>query len=338
MQTRKIYFTKLNTAELLTVETPPLTPGKVLVKTGVSTISSGTERALITGDLNVNSLKPPAAEPGFPRHSGYSSSGVVLEVGEGVEGVQPGDRVAMAWSYHTEYQVIAARNVVPLGDCSFKEGALWNIGTFPLAAIRKCRLEMGESAVVMGMGILGQMAVVLLRLAGAVPVIAVDPIPEKRDKALSLGADFALDPNEPDFAQRVKELTGGGAKVAIEVTGFGKALDQVLDAMAWHGRVALLGCTRNSDFSIDYYRKVHGPGISLIGAHTQARPGTDSSPGYWTTRDDMLTLRALAERGRVSLADLVEETWSPQEAPRVYTRLATEKAFPLVQFDWRKLL
>ena len=160
---------------------------------------------------------------------------------------------------------------------------------------------------------------------------------EKRKQALELGADYALDPNAADFVETVKELTGGGCKVAIEVTGIGKALDQVLDVMARFGRVALLGCTRHSDFTIDYYHKVHGPGIMMYGAHTNARPQIESAPGMWTTRDDVLAEMRLCRLGRLALAQYVEETHSPAEAPEIYKRLATEKAFPLVQFDWRKL-
>ena len=84
---------------------------------------------------------------------------------------------------------------------------------------------------------------------------------------------------ETDFSKKAKELTGGGAKVGIEVTGIGAGLDGILDCMARFGRVALLGCTRNKEFTIDYYRKVHGPGITLIGAHTNARPSCESSNG-----------------------------------------------------------
>ena len=103
------------------------------------------------------------------------------------------------------------------------------------------------------------------------------------------------------------------------------------------GRVALLGCTRNSDFTVDYYRKVHGPGITLIGAHTQARPPMDSAPGWWTEADDRKALMNLYRHGRLKLSSLVEEIHSPKECFEVYSRLATEKCFPLVQFDWRKM-
>lgn len=332
-----IIFTEPNKAALLDLSIPEPGPGRVLVKTAVTTISSGTERANLVGELNISGAKV-LTEVVFPRRSGYSSAGVVEKVGEGVSGLVPGDRVAMFWTTHQLYNCIPQEQVYKLEEgISFQEAALWHIATFPLAAIRKCRLEVGESAIVMGQGVLGMMAVKLLRIAGAAPIIAVDPVAEKRKQALKLGADYALDPFEPDFAKTVRNLTNGGVKVAIEVTGVGKGLDGVLDCMAQFGRVALLGCTRHSDFTIDYYHKVHSPGITLIGAHTLARPDQDSHPGWWTTRDDALAIQKMVKLGRLEFSSMVAEFHSPKEAPEVYTRLATEKSFPLVQFNWEVL-
>lgn len=338
MVTTRILFTQPCVAKLVEEELTAPAAGQAQVKIEVSTISSGTERANLIGDVNINSTKPAAAEAKFPRSGGYSSAGTVVAVGEGVTDLQPGDRVAVFWSKHGTYMNVPTKDLLKLpDDVPFEEAALWNIATFPMAAIRKCRLEMGESAIVMGQGVLGQMAVMELRAAGAVPIIAVDPAEHKRRQALEIGADYALDPFAPDFAQQVKDLTGGGAHVGIEVTGVGAGLNGILDCMRKFGRVALLGCTRNSDFSIDYYRKVHGPGITLIGAHTQCRPPVDSAPGWWTEADDRKTLMNLYRFGRIKLSALVDETHSPSEAPEVYARLATERTFPLVQFDWRKL-
>jgi len=75
----------------------------------------------------------------------------------------------------------------------------------------------------------------------------------------------------------------------------------------------------------------------MIGAHTRARPDYESSPGWWTERDDVMAIKRLHQMGRIRFAELVEEVHSPEEAPEVYARLATEKAFPLVQFDWSRL-
>ena len=338
MERKRILFTEPNVAQLCTVDCPQPKANQVLVKMAVSTISSGTERANLVGDLNVNSTKPAPAAAKWPRSGGYSSAGTIVALGEGVTGFAVGDRVAMFWSTHATYLSIGVEDILKLpDDVPFEEAALWNIATFPMAAIRKCRLEMGESAIVMGQGVLGKMAIMELRAAGAVPIIAVDPVPHKREEALSIGADYALDPLAPDFAKTVKELTRGGAHVGIEVTGIGAGLDGILDCMRPAGRVALLGCTRSSDFSIDYYRKVHGPGITLVGAHTQCRPPHDSAPGWWTEQDDRQCLLDFYRYGRLKLGSLIEETHKPQEAPQVYTRLATDKFFPIVQFDWRDM-
>lgn len=338
MKQKAIIFTDVRRAELVEEEVEQPGHGQVLVKLAVSTISSGTERANLVGEVNVSIDRKASSNVTFPRRSGYSSAGTVVEVGEGVTGLAVGDRVAMSWTVHAQYVCKDASEVYKLDEqTSFSEAALWHIATFPMAAIRKCRLEIGESAMVMGMGVLGLMAVKLLKVAGAAPVIAVDPVAEKRKKALAVGADFALDPTSSDFEVQARTAAGGGVNVAIEVTGNGKALDQALDCMAKFGRVALLGCTRHSDFTIDYYKKVHGPGITLIGAHTMARPQTESARGLWTTHDDVLAVQKLVRLGRLEFASLVEETHSPIEAAEVYTRLAEEKAFPVVQFDWEGL-
>ena len=212
------------------------------------------------------------------------------------------------------------------------------IATFPMAAIRKTRLEMGESAMVMGLGILGMITVKLLRLAGAVPIVAVDPNPHRRKIALQNGADYAFDPFGADFAQQVKAVTGGGVNVAIEVTGVGAGFNEALDCMARFGRVAILGCTRNSDFTVDYYKKIHGPGITVIGAHTIARPSVESHPGYFTHRDDIAAVLRLVAGGRLVLEDIVAETHAPTVCEEVYRRLVFERDFPIaVQFDWRSI-
>ena len=336
MVNKNIVFVSPGEARIVEKAMPALTERQVLVKLVRSSISSGTERANLVGDPNV-SPKVGAVVP-FPRQSGYSSAGVVVAVGDAVTSIKIGDRVACSWSKHAQYCALDESKVYPLPDeVSFSEGALIHIATFPLAAIRKCRLEIGESAIVMGLGVLGLVAVTLLRAAGAVPIIAVDPVKEKREEALRLGADYALDPFAEGFADRVKEITGGGVRVAIEVTGKGQGLDMVLDCMARYGRVALLGCTRSSDFSIDYYRKVHGPGITLIGAHTMARPKHESFDGWWCERDDAMAVLQMLRLGRIDLARLIAEVHSPIEAPEVYTRLAQNASFPLVQFEWSAL-
>lgn len=337
MMNKQIVFTDVNEAKLLDVEY--VTPGAkdVVVKTAFSTISSGTERAKISGDPNVNASTDQSDVSPFPRTSGYNSAGIVVEVGCDVTSVKPGDRVVVFWGHHKVYNTVPEENVVRIEDdrISLQEAAISFIATFSMAGMRKTRLEIGESVLIMGQGLLGQLAVQLTKAAGAVPVIAVDPVPERRETALKLGADYALDPTEADFADRVKELTGGGANVAIEVTGLGIGLNQALDCMAKFGRVSLLGCTRNPNFTVDYYRKIHFPGITLVGAHTKARPEYESHPGFFTHSDDIKAILRLCAAGRIDLRGMIAETHAPEDCQAVYTRLVNDRAFPtVVQFDW----
>ena len=337
METKQIIFTKINTAELCDVPVYEPGDGQVLVKMAYTAISRGTERANITGDPNISIFDGGAATVHFPRALGYSGSGIVEKTGAGVRGVKVGDRVAVLNSQHRGYCTVHGNQVIPIryDDVSLEEAAFAYICTFPLAAVRKTRVELGEAAIVMGQGILGAMAVQFLHAAGAYPVIAADPVPSRRDFALTIGADLALDPTDADFAAQVKESTQGGCNAAIEVSGQGKALDTVLDCMAKYGRVALLGCTRDPNFTIDYYRKIHGPGITLIGAHTLARPDTESHPGWWTHRDDIRATLALQHGGRIHIDRILSEIHDPTEAQSVYNRVIGERDFPQgVLFRW----
>ncbi len=338
MKTKQIVFTKPYTAELLDTEYLPPRENEVTVRLEYSAISAGTEKANYIGQRNGIGIAEDA-EAIFPRYVGYSSAGIVTDVGYGVRDIVPGARVAVYWGLHRKNITLNRKNIVSLpSEVSTKEASMAHISTFPLGAIRKTRLEIGESAMVMGLGILGIFAVQELKAAGAYPVIAVDPVKSRREMAVKLGADFAFDPTERDFSENVIQASDGGVNVCIEATGLGSGLIQALDCMALMGRIALLGCTRSSKFEIDYYGKVHGRGISLIGAHTLARPKIESSPGLWTDEDDMKTVLKLLKGGRLNFTDMICETHSPRDAQSVYTRLINEKNFPVgVLFDWKEI-
>lgn len=154
--------------------------------------------------------------------------------------------------------------------------------------------------------------------------------------ALELGADYAFDPSEPDFVEKVKSVTKGrGVNATVEVTGVSKAMLQALDCAAWMGRISLLGCTRVSDCSVDYYPQVHRPGIKLIGAHNFVRPKHESYPHHWTHHDDCRAILDMIERGRIRVAPMIGRVVSPEACPEIYTQLCDDPAFPLgTVFDW----
>ena len=341
---RKVMLVADNQVELWETKDKelPWDENKILVKTQYSAISSGSEYANVVGDKNINATLP-AEETVLVRPAGlgYASSGIVEKVGANVTSVKEGDRVALIACGHQSHHVVDESKVlkIPYDDITLQEVAPMYIACFSISGARKLRIEAGESVAVMGCGFLGLYAVQFCAAMGATPVIAVDPIKEKREKALELGADYAVDPFEEGFAEKMKALTDGrGINAAIEVTGKGQGLDMVLDCMARHGRVSLLGCTRNSNFTIDYYRKVHYPGIELIGAHTGTRPENDARPGFWTLRDDYEAMFRLLHYKKVNFQAMISEIHPVAETSQVYSRLANDYAhFPGgVLLDWTK--
>ena len=81
------------------------------------------------------------------------------------------------------------------------------------------------------------------------------------------------------------------------------------------------------EYAHRFYQLVHRPGITIIGAHTNARPSSKSYPHYWTERDDCIAILNFMQHGRLDMYKLISEVHSPEEALEVYRRLAVNKDF-----------
>jgi D-arabinose 1-dehydrogenase-like Zn-dependent alcohol dehydrogenase len=209
---------------------------------------------------------------------GHEVAGVVERLGAGVDGWQAGARVAVqpviwrpdgssrtlgvdydgGWA---EYVVTPAATLVPLPDnLSFEQAAIIpDAVSTPWSAIRTTgNVRPGEAVGVWGVGGLGAHAVQLLRLVGAAPIIAVDPLPAARERALTLGADVALDPTVADFAAQVSDVTRGRKlDVALDFAGVPVSQAQTIASLGHGGRAVLVGMSnqpvtiQNSvDFSV----------------------------------------------------------------------------------------
>ena len=334
MKRKQILFTGVGIAELVDREVADMADDEVIVKTEYSAISAGTERANLMGMQNVMGGET------FPRALGYCSVGIITEAGSKIKNYKVGDRVLVYHGVHTDYNKVKEHQLTLVPDgVDPKEAALVIIAAMGLGGVRKLSVELGESAMIIGLGLLGMFAVQFARLEGAYPLIVSDLNPERRALALELGADYALDPSAPDYIETVKKLTDGkGVNAIVEVTGASVALEQALKFVSYMGRISLLGCTRVSECQIDYYSEVHRPGVKLIGAHNMVRPKNDSFPGYWTMHDDCAAILNLIRGKRMSAAPIISNIISPHDAPQIFERLANDRNFPLgVLFDWSLL-
>ncbi|MEX2606115.1 MAG: zinc-binding alcohol dehydrogenase [Kiritimatiellia bacterium] len=331
MKAHRIVWPTAQTAALETFDLPEEVPANhILIETDYTLISPGTERDGLLNRTNTRGA--------FPRYPGYSAVGRVLSVGEGVTDLTVGDRVVAYHSPHASHSVKKRRDVVRIdSDTLESEIAVFSIiAAMSLQGVRKLRPELGESVMVMGLGLLGLFATQFARLAGGLPVIALDFSEARRTLALSLGADHAFSPEEADLTATIKELTGNGVNAVAEITGAPAAVKQAFGFMAPMGRIALIGCSRTPTTEVDFYNDVHKPGVTIIGAHNFARPAGDSHPGYWTLQDDLKTLLRLFAAKRLHAAPLISEIVTPDAAPKVYQRLLGEPTNPPgILFDWR---
>ncbi len=336
MNGKQVIYAARGKAVLTDYTVPEVKPDEVLIENDYTVISAGTERANLLALPNTGS-----AATGFPHSEGYSGAGRVVAIGDQVESLAVGDRVVVQWGGHRTHTVKRAKDIVKIEDNSIDllDAAFAHIASFPMLGVRKLRVELGESVMIAGQGILGVFALQIALLSGAIPVVVADLDPKRRELALKLGATAAFSPDDPAFINQVKEATGGsGPDAVVEVTGLSVALQQALEYIAWEGRISLLGCTRISDVPIDFYKYVHRRGISLIGAHTNTRSRLESAPYHWTEQDDYRTFLKFVAAGKIQTRPLISEIVSPEDAPAVYTRLAECSNPPLgIVFDWSKI-
>lgn len=209
---------------------------------------------------------------------GHEVAGTVDKLGSEVVGWDIGTRVTLqalvekADGLHTlgvdydggwaEYVTTPASSLVPISDSlSFEEAAIIpDAVSTPWAAIEAtAQVRAGDAVGVWGLGGLGAHAVQLLRMIGAAPIIAVDPLESARARALRLGADHAVDPRDPDFHKKIGQITGGnGFKVAFDFAGFPGVLEQAQSTLGRAGKLVLVGISGQPFEVTDSVRLIAG--------------------------------------------------------------------------------
>lgn len=206
--------------ELVDVPDPALAPGTVSVRVAASLVSSGTERATL--DVARKSLiakaraRPDQARQVIDRARtdgvkstlelvrqrldelgplGYSAAGTAIEVGAGVRGIKPGDRIAIAGggaANHAEVDIVPGLLCAPIPDgVSFEDASFATLGAIAMHGFRRAELQVGSRVAVIGLGLVGQLAT-RIALAAGCRVLGVDLSKRLLDLAAEAGAEVAL--------------------------------------------------------------------------------------------------------------------------------------------------
>lgn len=168
--------------------------------------------------------------------------GEIIELGEGVNGFELGQRVAGYGNLKSTH-IVPAKEVLTMPETmTWQEAVCYDPLQFALGGIRDGHVRMGDKVLISGLGAIGLMAAQAARLAGASMVVVSDPIEIRRKAALENGADMAFNPLEEDFGLILRDLTDGiGMDVVLETSGNYKAIEQGLRALSYGGTFAMVG-------------------------------------------------------------------------------------------------
>ncbi|MEE2658011.1 MAG: zinc-binding alcohol dehydrogenase [Candidatus Latescibacterota bacterium] len=330
MKARRFIRTERRRIEVQDFEISPPGRGEVLVENEVTAVSPGTET------WNYVHGAEPGRDPSFPIGSGYCGAGTVIEVGEGVEGLQIGDRVATQ-GFHASHQCMDS-HLTPIPDATTWEDAVFLVMTgIAIRGVRRGEVQLGANVAVLGMGLVGQLAMSLSRLAGGSPLIALDLHDGRLQTAKQRGADVIIAPKDiDDTAKQIRAFCeSDGADVVIEATGNPAVYPMATAICRNGGKVVALGSPRGS-VEMDFMRDVHLREVDIIGAFQPRTPDRQSPYYPWSReRDRRLLLKMMAD-GRLIVADLITHRCQPEQCQEIYEMLAERPLESIgVVFQWR---
>ena len=345
--------------ELIDVPVPATAPGLVLVRNQFSVVSPGTEKTAIDfarksllgkarsrPDLVRQVLRKLAQEGPLPtaravmnrldvaQPLGYSSAGEVVQVGVGVAGFAPGDRVACAgagYANHAEWVAVPENLVARVPDAlPLDKAAFATLGAIALQGLRVAAPTLGEVAAVIGLGLIGQLAVQLLRANGC-RVLGVDVDPARVKQSLDQGAEWGARPDD-DHAAWSAAATGGHGADLVLVTAASESsapIQLAAELCRMKGRVAAVGATAMDLDRRTFYEKELELRMSMSygpGRYDRAyeESGLDYPIEYvrWTENRNLQAFLALAASGAIDPGRLDTQTVAFADAEATYDDLA----------------
>jgi predicted dehydrogenase/threonine dehydrogenase-like Zn-dependent dehydrogenase len=335
------------------VPAPELQPGGILVRTAFSAISSGTEKATVEAGQK-SLLGKAMARPDLVKQVleyaqsngiaaarqkvqarldtlsalGYSCSGLVLEAS--TAGFQPGDRVACAgggYASHCEINFVPANLAVLVpNNVDLQAAALTTIGAIAVQGVRQANVTFGETVAVIGVGLVGVLAIQILRAAGC-RVIAIDVSSERAAQATSFGAQLGLSTSDPGLVGAVASFSRYGVDAALitAATKSSDPLELAAKLLRDRGRISVIGDVGMGVSRANMYRKEISLAMSRSYGPGRYDPryeegGQDYPIGFvrWTERRNMEAFLDLLSAGSLQVDALLAHRFPVKEGERAY--------------------
>ncbi len=271
MNRKAVYFTKPGAVEVREEAFPLLTPGKVLVKTILTAVSSGTEMLVyhhqVPQNLSLDStIAALSGNFDYPLKYGYSAVGRVIELGQGVARSWQ-DKLVFAFHPHESHFTAAPEELLPLPEKVVPEDAVFlaNMET-AVNFLMDGQPIIGEQVVVFGQGIVGLLATALLAQIPLGKLITVDKYPLRQRVSREIGAAFCLEP--ADHPEQLFHLlhsdNSRGADLIFELSGNPEAFNQAIAVAGFDGRVVLGSWYGQKTANLELGGKFHRSRIRLI--------------------------------------------------------------------------
>lgn len=267
-------------AMIVDAPTPKPGAGQILCKSLYCSISAGTEMGFYRGtapqihsvydthnnfadQLDAMTYPMQANTPGV-WWMGYANVSQILSIGDDVEFLKVGD-IVFSQSGHCDHQLLNQTDVVKLPDgINHEHAALIALLEIAFNGILDAKIRLTETAVIFGLGPVGQLILQLAKLSGA-KVIAIDALPTRLDLAKQMGADAVLNYEEVDVVKEVFALTGDrGADVVFEASGNIKALTSATQACCYNGRLIAISFYQQAAETLYLGKEFHHKRIRLI--------------------------------------------------------------------------
>jgi 2-desacetyl-2-hydroxyethyl bacteriochlorophyllide A dehydrogenase len=330
--------------EIIEEEIPRAGPGEIVVEAELSGISSGTEMFLYRGTYPNLKLKKWAQWREYPVRPGYELVGHVVEVGPPARGastgqsigsLQPGAGVVVADSTefkagdrvvclgtHSQFASVPATLAAKLPDSiSAEQATLAVLGTTTMHSTRRLNMEYGDTVAVIGLGVVGNLALQHARLGGAARTIALDLDAARLEMARKVGADHTIQVGREDAIERVFACTNGiGADAVVEASGATGTLQLALDIMRDRGTVELLGWrTEESSFQFGdlYFKEGKIIATRAIGPD----PGLPYSYVRWGYDQSLRLAVEMIRDGRLKTDFFVPARFSYKDIKQVYDQI-----------------
>lgn len=318
-----VWFPAAGVAEIRTEPPQLVGPTDVRVRAMVSGLSAGSELLVFRG-LAPSDLPPdlPTVEGDFrlPIKFGYANVGNVVEAGAEVTGLEVDDLVFAHHPHQTEYVVSADFPIRLPNGLPVERGVFAANLETAVTVVLDAHPRLEEAVLVVGQGIVGLLVTMLLKRAGARPVIAVDLYERRRDAAVQRGAALALGPGD-GLVSQVLELTGGrGVDVAIEASGSPAALQSCIDTAAFGGRIVVASWYGTREVTLALGGAFHRRRLRLVSSQVSTLDPT-LSPRWSQKRRTELVRSLLTE---LPLEDLISHRFQFNAAASAYELLETK--------------